>query len=179
LQRFIILADVGYGSDEYFMAKEALLAQWDKLPYEAQAKIIEIEEQTQKRMDKTIITPYEDTGILGRLWQEFAHADIPMVRKFVTASSVAEAYERNILWGKSTKGSWLHPFRDYIQPSFEYYARAAGPIGSGLAGAFLGQAFVTTPKYKLISGAIGAGIGIAAWLGTNLSSIGIEEASSI
>lgn len=174
LQRFIILADVGYGSDEYFMAKEALLAQWDKLPYEAQAKIIEIEEQTQKRMDKTIITPYEDTGILGRLWQEFAHADIPMVRKFVTASSVAEAYERNILWGKSTKGSWLHPFRDYIQPSFEYYARAAGPIGAGLAGAFLGQAFVTTPKYKLISGAIGAGIGIAAWLGTNLSSIGIE-----
>ncbi len=172
LQRFIILADVGYGSDEYFMAKEALLAMWDRLPIEAQAKIIEIEEQTEKRMDKTIITPYQHTGLLGDAWQTIAHANIPMLRKFVTASSVSEAYERNILWGKGTKGSWLHPFRDYIQPSFEYYSRAAGPIGAGLAGAFLGQAFVTTPKYKLIASAIGAGLGIASWGIVNIGSMG-------
>ena len=78
---------------------------------------------------------------LGKLFENIAHNDtIPVLSmfnaKYFRTRSPLEEYERTEIWGKPY-GSWQHPIRSYLIPSFER-AWSKGMIGGIIKGSSVG-----------------------------------------
>jgi hypothetical protein len=105
----------------------------------------------------------EDEIRRGANWEDFAHKNIPIFsNKLLNVNSPLEYYERQLVYGKEWS-SWAHPWRDYIQPTFESAIHqnplvAAGvmSITGGIIGKLIGGTWRRAAWGAGIAGAIGA-----------------------
>ena len=96
------------------------------------------------------------------IWENIAHLNTFINRKFFGQESALEKYERDVVYGKSRK-LWEHPVEDFLKPIFFNMANE-GPFAAFGYGSYLGAMSGATP----ISRAFGAMFGGLAGFGTSI-----------
>lgn len=116
-------------------------------------------EKTDDASVDALYTPLE-RGI-GKAWEKVAHADIPIINKYIGSRSAVEEYERSQVYGKEFQ-RWTLTGSDFIGPTINKMA-IKNPISASATGAIIGAAtglFTKNKKAAAVTNAmIGAAIG--------------------